>query len=118
MPLVLKRNGVSANVVALVDSGAAVSVLPWSIGFQFGIDWDSLNVPCTIGGSAGGLPGKILLVEGTVGHFPPVQLVFAWVKSDVVPTIMGQVNFFLSFDVFFYRARGYFEIQPATAATP
>ncbi len=27
-------------------------------------------------------------------------------------------NFFLNFDVFFFRARGYFEIQPASAATP
>ena len=79
---------------------------------------DALQIFCGIGGSVGGVPGKIILLEGTVGSFAPVKLVFAWVKSDTVPVIVGQANFFLAFDVFFYRARGYFEIQPASTATP
>ncbi|MDY3557582.1 hypothetical protein R5W23_000109 [Gemmata sp. JC673] len=57
-------------------------------------------------------------MDGTAGSFPPQKLVFTWVKSDAVPVIVGQANFFLAFDVFFFRTRGYFEIQPASAATP
>lgn len=115
LPIRLDRNRVSLDVVALVDSGATISVLPWSVGVRFGIDWDSLNVPCSVGGSAGGVPGKILVLYGTVATVP---LAFAWVKSDAVPIILGQTNFFLNFDVFFFRARRYFEIQPATPPTP
>jgi hypothetical protein len=118
LPIRLDRNGASLDVVALVDSGAAVSVLPWSVGTRFGIDWDSLNVPCSVGGSAGGIPGKVFVVNGTVATFPAVPLVFAWVQSDAPPVILGQTNFFLNFDVLFARARGYFEIQPATTPTP
>jgi hypothetical protein len=117
LPIRLDRDQTALDVVALVDSGAAVSVLPRSVGARFGVDWDALNVPCSIGGSAGGVSGKILVVYGTVASFPAVPLVFAWVKSDTVPIILGQTNFFLNFDVFFARARG-FEIQPATAPTP
>jgi hypothetical protein len=60
----------------------------------------------------------MLVVDGVVDTFPSVQLVFAWVQSDTVPIILGQTNFFMNFDVFFFRARGYFEIQSASAATP
>lgn len=118
MPTRLERGGVSLDVVALVDSGAAVSVLPWSVGARFGLDWDALNVPCSIGGSAGGVAGKIIVVHGTVASFPAVPLAFVWAKSDAVPILLGQTNFFLNFDVFFYRSRGYFEVQPASAVTP
>ncbi len=97
-----------------------MSVLPWSVGTRFGIDWDSLSIPCPVGGSAGGVPGKLLVVYGTVAPFPTVLLVFSWVQSDAPPIILGQTNFFLYFDVFFYRAQSFFEIQPAiaSAATP
>ncbi|MDY3553754.1 retroviral-like aspartic protease family protein [Gemmata sp. JC717] len=118
LPLSLSRNGTSVDVVALVDSGATISVLPWSVGARFGVDWDALEVFCAVGGAAGRVPGKVILLDGTAGTFPPQKLVFTWVKSDAVPVIVGQANFFLAFDVFFFRTRGYFEIQPASAATP
>jgi hypothetical protein len=118
LPIRLERDQTSLDVVAIVDSGASVSVLPWSVGLRFGVDWDSLNVPCSVGGSAGGVPGKILAVYETVAPFPTVPLAFSWVKSDTIPIILGQTNFFLNFDMFFYRAQRYFEIQPATPPTP
>lgn len=118
LPIRLDRNTVSLDVVALVDSGAAVSVLPWSVGARFGVDWDALSISCPVGGSAGGVPGKILVLHGTVAPFPTVPPVFSWVKSDSIPIILGQTNFFLNFNVFFARARGFFEIQQATAPTP
>ena len=89
LPIRLTRGGVTIDVTGLVDSGAAVSVLPWSVGARFGVDWNALTVPCSIGGSAGGVPGKMLLVEGIVDTFPPVQLVFVWVQSDTVPVLLG-----------------------------
>ena len=46
-----------------------------------------------------------------IGDFAPVRLVFAWVKKEV-PLILGQTNFFLEFDVYFYRSKLEFEIMP------
>jgi hypothetical protein len=118
LPIRLERDRTSLDVVALVDSDAAVSVLPWSVGLRFGIDWDSLSIPCLVGGGAGSVPGKILAVYSTVAPFPTIMLAFSWVQTDAMPIILGQTNFFLNFDVFFARARGYFEIQPAISPTP
>lgn len=118
LPIRLSRGSTTLDIVALVDSGAAISVLPWSIGARFGVDWNSLTVPCSVGGSAGGISGKLFAIDGTVSSFPTVQLLFAWVQSDNVPLLLRQTNFFMLFDVLFYRAQCFFEIQPATLPTP
>jgi hypothetical protein len=34
----------------------------------------------------------------------PIHLVFAWAKSDEVPSIFGQMKIFMVFKVCFYRA--------------
>jgi hypothetical protein len=60
------------------------------------------------------MPGKMLVVDGTIHPFPPVPLVFAWVQDDRPPILLGQTNFFMEFDVFLFRRQGVFQIQPAT----
>jgi len=57
---------------------------------------------------------RVLIMTGTVSNFPSVQLAFAWTKSDDIPLILGQVNFFMEFDVCFYRSQSAFEIKPKT----
>ena len=47
--------------------------------------------------------------------FLPVRLAFAWVKSPGVPLILGQTNFFLEFDVCFYRSKLEFVVEPVTS---
>jgi hypothetical protein len=41
-----------------------------------------------------------------------VQLVFAWSLSDDAPLLLGRMNFFLEFDVCFYRSQLAFEVCP------
>ena len=41
-------------------------------------------------------------------------MAFAWAQSDAVGIILGQVNFFLEFDVCFFRSRASFEVRPKT----
>jgi hypothetical protein len=43
----------------------------------------------------------------------PVRLVFAWAKSDDVPIIWGQVNFFMEFNACFYRSQHVFDLTPS-----
>jgi hypothetical protein len=52
-----------------------------------------------------------LVVIANVGHFPPVRLVLAWSQARTIPLILGQVNFFLEFDVCFFRSRSVFEVK-------
>jgi len=44
-----------------------------------------------------------------------VRLAFAWAKTDTVPLILGQVNFFLEFDVCLFRSRAVFEVRSKAA---
>ena len=114
LPIELKRNGVSLQVEALVDSGSDLSILPFSMGKLFGVDWDSLNVPGSVKGSAGHVAGKIMVLSGHVKPFAPVDLLFLWVQTDGFPLIFGQANFFLEFDVCFFRSQAQFQVQPRT----
>jgi hypothetical protein len=39
-------------------------------------------------------------------------LAFAWAQEESMSVLLGQVNFFLEFDVCFFRARAEFALQP------
>jgi hypothetical protein len=57
-----------------------------------------------------------LFAMGDIGEFAPVRLAFAWVKSNQMPLILGQTNFFLEFDICFYRSTLEFEIQQRSSS--
>lgn len=97
---------------ALVDSGAAINVLPFSLGVQLGFDWDQQTKEVVLSGNLASVEARVVVVSATVGAFAPVRLAFAWAKTDAVSAILGQVNFFLEFDVCFFRSRSLFELRP------
>ncbi|BDA74137.1 hypothetical protein CAL7716_083030 [Calothrix sp. PCC 7716] len=53
-----------------------------------------------------------LFAIAEIGEFASIRLAFAWIRSINVPLILGQTNFFLEFDVCFYRSKLEFEIKP------
>ena len=111
LKLVLQLADQHVEVSGLVDSGATVSVLPYQIGLQLGARWDTGQATLQLAGSLGNLKGMPLFVMGQVGSFEPTQLAFAWVQSDNIPLILGQTNFFMKFDICFYRADLEFEVK-------
>jgi hypothetical protein len=111
LPLLLTLQH-SVPVSALLDTGSAVSVLPHAIGLQLGAVWEQQLTPVRLTGNLAQAEARVLVANGVVGTFPPVRLAFAWTKLDNVPVILGQVNFFLEFDVCFFRARSVFEVRP------
>lgn len=111
LPLTLTRS-TSLDVMGLVDTGASVNVLPYSIGHQLGAVWEELTVAVQLVGNLAHYEARGLLLSAKVGSFSPVQLGFAWVKTDDIPVLLGQMNFFLEFDVCFYRFRSLFRVQP------
>jgi hypothetical protein len=40
-----------------------------------------------------------------------VQLAFAWTQAEELPLILGQVNFFMVFEVCFFRTQSRFELK-------
>lgn len=111
IPLSLKAAQTVA-VTALLDTGATVNVLPYSIGSQLGFLWDQQTTSVQLSGNLASAEARVVLVTATVAQFPPVRLVFAWAKQDNIPVILGQVNFFMEFDVCFFRSRSLLEVRP------
>ncbi|HEV3341160.1 MAG TPA: hypothetical protein VG125_12410 [Pirellulales bacterium] len=96
----------------LVDSGAAVNVLPYSLGLQLGFDWDRQSQSVTLSGNLASVESRVVVLSAVVAGFAPVRLAFAWAKTDTLSVILGQVNFFLEFDICFFRSRSLFEVRP------
>lgn len=87
-------------------------MLPFDVGQQLGAVWDELTTAVQLTGNLAQQEARVLVVSATVGKFAPVRLAFAWTKSNSVPVLLGQVNFFMEFDVCLFRARSRFEIKP------
>jgi hypothetical protein len=112
LPLTLSSGQKTLNASALVDSGATVSVLPYSIRLKLGFVWETQTTSITLSGNLPQLQAKGIALIGEVNPYPPTKFVFAWVKSDDMPILLGQTNFFMEFNVYFYRTQQVFEVQP------
>ncbi len=99
------------NVVGLVDSGATVNVLPYRYGMRLGATWNEQRATIQLAGNLGHVAAQPLFLMAKIGNFPPVRLAFAWSQNDDVPLILGQMNFFMEFDVCFYRSQLEFEVK-------
>jgi hypothetical protein len=113
LPLSLSYRNRAVDVIGLIDTGSTVNVLPYSLGLSLGAEWQPPTTPIALVGSLQSFEVNTLVVMATHPDLTgrnPVRLVFAWVKSDRAPVIFGQMNFFLEFDVCFYRSQAVFEI--------
>lgn len=113
LPLLLQHEDRTVETNGLVDSGATVSVLPYDIGIQLGAVWSDRQAVIQLSGNLGRQPAIPFFVTAKIANFEPIQLAFAWAKdTDIL--ILGQTNFFLAFNVCFYRSKLLFDIQPIT----
>lgn len=102
----------SVSTSGLLDSGAAVNVLPYALGVQLGFVWDQQTRSVELSGNLASVEARVVVLSAVVGSYPPVRLAFGWAQTDAVSVILGQVNFFMEFDICFFRTRGMFEVRP------
>lgn len=114
LPILLSLANRSIEVTGLLDTGATVNVLPYQAGLALGAVWEDQNVPVVLSGNLGRVEARALIlaashpeITGTRG----VRLAFAWTRAENVPVIFGQMNFFLAFDVCFFRSQGIFDVS-------
>ena len=110
VPLRLRFGNKHIDVTGLLDTGATVNVLPYHVGEKLGAAWDEQLIPLRLSGNLANLEARALLLNAQIANYDEVQLAFAWTRANDVPLILGQVNFFMVFDVCFYRTELAFEI--------
>lgn len=112
LPLTLTNGNKSLEVMALLDTGASVNVLPYQIGLELGAVWEQQTLELTLIGNLGNNQARGLVLSGTIANFTPILLAFAWTQSPNAPVILGHLNFFAEFNVCFYRHELAFEVCP------
>jgi hypothetical protein len=111
LPITLMRGNLTQNLVGLLDTGASVNVLPYEVGLDLGLTWETQRFTIPLGGNLAQSEAKAVIISAQVGNFEPIDLAFAWTTDRQAPLILGQTNFFQQFDVCFYRAELAFEIS-------
>jgi hypothetical protein len=74
--------------VGLVDSGATISVLPYSLGVQLGFDWNTQPASITLAGTLAHVAARGIVVEAAVGQLE-VPLFHGRGRCDAVPPQNG-----------------------------
>ena len=111
LPIELSYRGRSVSDVGLLDTGSSVSVMPYGMGRELGLVWDELTMVLRLGGNLAAVEARGVLVNAVVGNFESVRLVFAWCQTDVVPLLLGRMNFFSEFNVCFYQSQLMFDVR-------
>ena len=92
-------------------------MLPYLGGVELRYEWERQTTALSLTGNLAHYEARVVLVQAVVGEFEPAQLVFAWTQAAHVSVILGQVNFFMQFDVCFYRSQLQFEISTKSVAS-
>jgi hypothetical protein len=111
LPMTLSYGEKRIEVSGLLDTGASINVLPYSVGRDLGAIWENQTLVVQLAGNLAPVEARGLALVGQVADFAPVRLVFAWSQTDDVPILLGRMNFFLEFDVCFYRSQMIFEVR-------
>src|SRR5437868_2176757 len=69
LPLHLELLANSVTVLGLLDTAAAVNVLPFDIGIKLGAVWDDQKTTIQITGNLASVPARGLVVSAVVGRF-------------------------------------------------
>ncbi|MGI2909398.1 hypothetical protein [Tolypothrix sp. VBCCA 56010] len=112
LPVTLNYKNNSQEVIGLLDTGAMVNVLPYQVGIELGAIWEEQTTMLQLTGNLAQFEARLLIVSAIIKQFLSVRLVFAWTQATQVPLILGQANFFMEFDVCFYRSQKLFEVTP------
>lgn len=113
IPLTLSYREHSVTVAGLLDTEATVNVLPYDLGRELGAVWEQQTTHVRLTGNFAHFEARGLTVAANVNDFEPVPLIFAWTRKRNVPVILGQINFFLEFEVCFFSAQGVLDISPS-----
>ena len=112
LPLTLISGTIEIEKIGLLDTGAAVNVLPFKDGLSLGLSWEKQVIPLQLTGNLANYEARAVLLSAKVGNFDPVRLAFAWTIAENVPLLLGLTNFFMEFDVCFFRSKLMFEVKP------
>jgi len=92
LAMTLRYGDRAVEVTGLLDTGAAMSVLPYNIGLLLGMKWHEQTVSIPLVGNLGSYEARAVAVLASHPQLTPngpIQLGFAWTRSVNVPVLFG-----------------------------
>ena len=93
LPIRLEFAGRYFEILALVDSGAGTSVLPYAIGLHLGLRFDDYKRGPNLTGNAKNDETRLIALKCQIPNFEELNLGFAWTNGEQQRVILGQQNF-------------------------
>ena len=113
IPVIISFHGKAIDTMALLDSGADISILPYEMGKAVGADWSRQPALWHLEGFGGEFETKKLVADLVIGAWRPLRIIFGWTRSNDVPLFLGQLNFFHLVEICFYRSRDLVQLSLA-----
>jgi hypothetical protein len=111
LPVRLEQNVHGFDAVALLDSGASVSVLPHSMGLALSFLWNEARKGISLGGGYSNQNTRVVTLWVTVPECQRKAISFVWIPDDNARLILGQATFFHLFEVCFSGAKQEFYVR-------
>lgn len=99
LPVKLQSKNQTLDEVALIDSGAEMSILPYDMGLSLSLNWEKAQMGTGLAGRVKPEDSRFVFIDLSVESFKPFKNIFLWVKMNNMRLIVGQANFLAHFDV-------------------
>jgi hypothetical protein len=78
LPLQLSYQGKTIETEGMIDTGSTVNVLPYDLGTELGLQWDSYNIELELAGNLRNIESRAVLLNVTIDEFPIIRLLIGW----------------------------------------
>jgi hypothetical protein len=102
-----------AKVFMLLDSGADISFIPYSIGETIGLEFDIANRSEVEGIGEGTVPYIISTVKLAIGDVE-ISARIGWALIEEVPLLLGRLDVFQKFSIEFREFENKIFLSPVT----
>ena len=115
IPVTIEGPKQSTDIFMIIDSGADISLVPYSVGEAIGLELDMKNRR-DVRGIADGSVSYILSKVGLkIGDIDDVEVRIAWALTDGVPLVLGRLDVFRNLNIEFRESEDQIILRRASA---
>ena len=100
----IKSQKLSLSCKMLVDTGAYLSMIPYSVGIELGLTISEDEILEAGGAGGASIPHVVKELEIQIGDYS-IHARIGWALTDEVPLLLGRLDIYDEFDIEFSQSR-------------
>ena len=105
--VILQKDSISVEVSMLIDSGADISMIPFSFGKALGFKQKETDIISEVQGISGAGVPYIVKKVNFILNKKPLNVRIAWALVEEVPILMGRLDIFDKFKIIFDQRKSW-----------